>query len=175
MEPEVNLNNWGSHLGLLFRAVQATKGTILEIGVGCHSTPMLHGLCNGTKPQRELVSLEEDKTWFLKIQTFKAEFHLIRHVVDWDRWFEQDLVKDIGVVLVDHGKWGDEQAGYDQRVRAVEFYANRAEIVVVHDVEHRFFKRNSDWAGVVKSFKYVVVDTVGSTKTAALSNWVDVR
>lgn len=172
----LTLNYWSTHLGLLFKALQVTKGTVIEMGTGAGSTPFLNVVLAGTFPQRQLISLETSLKFLDIARSYENSYHSVKHVTSWAKWREQDLVKDISVVFVDHGELGeDPQTLYDERIESVKFYADRAEIVIVHDTDFTYFYKSPKWPPVVNSFKYVATDIVNGSATTALSNWIDVR
>jgi hypothetical protein len=120
---------FGSHLGPLAMAVCVTKGPVLELGMGLVSTPALHELC---RPERMLVSVDQDPGWFVALKDFASPTHLIRHAPDLEKFFAIEN-GEWGVVFVDNGHIGCET--YKTRIRAVELLLPRAEIIVLHDTE----------------------------------------
>src|ERR1035437_8587915 len=93
---------WGSHMPILIKVLDISKGPVLELGMGVFSTPLLHMLCVDKK--RVLVSYENDKSYVDSHNGFMTDMHQIKFVENWDdadiestRW---------GVVLVDHAPGG---------------------------------------------------------------------
>lgn len=118
---------YGSHLGPLCMAVCATKGPVLELGMGMASTVTLHWLC---QPDRQLVSVEENPDWFMQFAPLHSPVHQMRCAPDTDKFLDLDLGQ-WSVALIDHG--GPQDADYSNRIRAVDKLKNTTEVLVLHD------------------------------------------
>ena len=115
--------SWGSHLVPLMACVTATRGAVLEVGVGYWSTPLLHAYCAAAG--RTLISIDEDKSW---IERFK-EYHIGRHVVEHANYGEYLCTmaeKQFSVVFLD-GSPGHTRA--DQAM----LFRESANLIVIHD------------------------------------------
>lgn len=116
---------WGSHLAPLIACVAVSNGSILEVGVGHFSTPILHALCIGLG--RELVSVESDREWH---DDFAATYIGTGHLF---------INGKYDVVIPDLAKerWGvafiDNSPGGERRKRDFESLLPVSEFVVVHD------------------------------------------
>ena len=117
---------WSSHLPALMGCVAATKGMVLEIGVGHFSTPVLHavlGIMN-----RQLVSVENDSEWSSTMSgLFDGEHHRLIFTGDYRREIAQLIHQKWSVVLIDHFPAG--------KARADSFQAllPASEFIIVHD------------------------------------------
>jgi len=113
---------FGSHLPVLIKAVEKTKGPILELGSGFNSTIFLHWACYHAK--RKLVTLESSRRYLRESQLkkFNCEWHTIKLVKD---WATEDLSGDWSVAFVD-------QSPGHARGFAIKQLTD-AEYVVAHD------------------------------------------
>ena len=108
-----------THLEALAWAVSHTHGTVVELGAGWYSTPMLHGLCEG---RRHLITIDHDPEWLGRFSSYISDWHTLS--VDPD--FRLPDIP-IDVVLVDHGN----AATRGRSIRE----ATKARYIVVHDTE----------------------------------------
>lgn len=111
----VDINTWSTHRPLLWMALEDTKGSVCEFGSGEGSTQYLRQYCQDAI--REFFSFDNNKDWCEKTGS--------TYVEDWD---EPELYKSHSVVLIDH-------APGSHRHEAISIFANRAEIIVIHDSE----------------------------------------
>lgn len=116
----------GSHLPILSRLITLTEGPVLELGCGHYSTPFLHWACF---PDRPLVTMESDKSWYDFLREFEKPWHQIVWVEDWDK---VTLSEKWSIAFVDHSP-------SERRWKEVEKLTH-AEYVVAHDAEN-----NSNW------------------------------
>lgn len=140
--------NWSNHRNLLYPALEATTGIVVEFGCGEGSTPYLREYCSYRN--REFFSFESDPKWAEKQDSI--------HVPSWDNV----SLEEVDVLLIDH-------APGERRCVDIEKYANIAKIIVIHDSEpeatgymlnkiwhlfkHRIdFKSNGAWATAVSNF-----------------------
>jgi hypothetical protein len=72
--------SWGSHIPFLIDVFNNSVGSVLELGIGVFSTPLLHSLCIDNK--RMLVSYENNPEFFNMHATFVNEFHQIKAVFE---------------------------------------------------------------------------------------------
>lgn len=114
--------HWGSHIPLLLRALCATRGPVLEMGMGTFSTPILHWLCFDA--DRQLVSLDDDPKWVNAHASFVRDWHRIEHVEDWDAYPLTE--RYWSVALIDH-------APPERRKVDALRLADHAEIILLHD------------------------------------------
>ena len=115
--------SWGSHLVPLMACVTATRGAVLEVGVGHWSTPLLHAYCAAAG--RTLISIDEDRAW---VERFK-EYHIGRHTVEhanYGDYLRKMAEKQFSVVFLD-GSPGHTRA--DQAM----LFRESANLIVIHD------------------------------------------
>lgn len=121
---------YGTHQPVLFEAIKRTKGLssgpIVELGCGFNSTNLIHEIAE----ERTVFSVEHDRSWMSKFEHLGTEnrrFLLI------NSWYEILTIfaseTDLSVVFIDQGDW-------DSRAQCVEFFKNRAAIVVIHDSDY---------------------------------------
>lgn len=154
-----NPKSWSTHTPMLVRALQMTKGTVVEIGGGVFSTPLLHWLCK--MQGRKLITYENDPTTFEFVRQFQSHMHSVRWIDSWD---EMDFESKRGVVFVDHHP--ERRRGFD----AIRF-KDSAQIVVMHDTEKpEKYNYNQVW----EHFKFVHHYKDCRPHTSAASNFIDI-
>lgn len=151
-----DIKDWDNHRGLLWLSLEATNGSVLELGCGDGSTPYLQKYCT----ERELTSLDYNKEWADK---FGATY-----VNDWNT---VNLGSNISVALI------DESPG-EHRKESINYLTNNAEIIIVHDSEPKGWNcSNYEVRDLFGSFKYKV-DVKSKEKegawATALSNTIDI-
>ncbi len=125
-------SNATNHRALLWKALKATTGDVVELGMGHGSTPYLHDYCLQSK--RLLYSFDNDGewmdkniTWMKRLPTYSDMFHRFINVFsNWDIAYE--TIANPDVILIDH-------APGDRRHIDVKKYADSAKIIVIHDSE----------------------------------------
>ncbi len=132
----MKIDAYGTHLPLLARCVAATDGAVLELGCGLYSTPILHALCF----DRDLVSVESNKEWISRFKQYDCGTHSVILGKPADH-----LNRKWSVALVDHAPAAD-------RAKCVRALANKADLIVCHDSEHRLY----GYEPALKDFKYRV-------------------
>lgn len=152
---------FGSHLPILMKVIGLSDGPVLELGMGMFSTPFLHWAC--FDKQRRLVSLEKDPECFYLNRHYRADFHELRLVEDWDK---ADLSGHWGVVLIDHER--------DRRIHEARRLANSADYILMHDSEGRRDK-NYKYTQIYPLFKYRYDYAKIIPFTVVLSNFKDLR
>lgn len=153
-------SNYDSHRPLLWAALEATKGLVIELGIGYGSTPFLSEYCGSRN--RELVSFENNREWFDKIAPkYAHKFHFITE------WNVAALTYGYaGVVFIDH-------APGERRKHDIQAFANKAEILVCHDTEpaaDHGYKMRAE----LKKFKYMIDYETDGAWATAVSNFIDV-
>jgi hypothetical protein len=136
-----------------------TEGSVLELGLGFFSTPVLHWLCYDKK--RELVSYDDNSTFIKLFKQFNDDFHKVLMVDDWDKI---EIERPWDVVLVDHT---DDRRRFD-----IKRLANYAKYVIVHDTNpgaDYSFK----FSEVFPLYKYRYDYTSVRNHVTVLSNFVD--
>lgn len=116
------VDNYSNHRVLLWLALEATAGNVLELGMGYGSTPFLKRYAESR--QRLLVSMESDVAWATKFITAETtHYHTILSSRDASRLFEP-----WSVALVDHAP-GELRAPDLMRLK------QNTDVIVIHDTE----------------------------------------
>lgn len=146
---------WTTHMPMLIKFIQATKGPVAELGAGPGSTPLLHWLC---VDGRKLVSYEDSQKYANYAKSFESENHKVVHVNSYD---EVDTKIKWSVVLIDHRA--------DRRVIDAIRLKDSAEYIVIHDTQHRrlHYKYHKMWP----HFKYVYHWMDDKPHTSVVSNF----
>lgn len=167
-------STYGTHIVPLLISVLNTTGTVIELGMGDFSTPLLHEICKLNK--RKLISAETSNTWMTRYDDLKSPFHIFKHVPvyknenddsDPKSYLWDEIGKDeddIGVVFVDN------RPG-ERRKDDIRRFANRAKIVVVHDTEAPSY----EYETVFSLFKYRFDYRKYIPYTTVVSNYIDVN
>lgn len=113
---------WGSHLSPLLACVCATRGPVLELGIGHFSTPILHAVCENLG--RRLVSVEDNEEWFSAFTKYSKGSHVVV-LKDYDAIATENW----GVVFIDNSP-----GGIRRKTDFVRFIKS-SDYVVVHDYE----------------------------------------
>ncbi len=114
---------YGTHYVPLAVAVARTAGPVLELGMGDHSTPLLHLLCH----DRLLVSADSNARWMSRYDAFRSATHQLHAVDNWDRWD-----------VIDQHEWSVcfiDCSPTPQRVELLERLKGRARYIVIHDTD----------------------------------------
>lgn len=153
-----------THFPALIKAMQNTTGTIIELGTGLFSTPLLHWL--NFDSGRKVVSFESYKHYYDFAKGFETENHKIVFIKDWD---DLPLESKYGVVFIDHSIPGRAHTRGDDALK----FKDIADLVVLHDAGadsnpkygyeaiYPQFKYRWDWNGCYPS-------------TTVLSNVIDI-
>jgi hypothetical protein len=157
-------SNYDSHRPLLWEALEATKGLVIEMGCGYGSTPFLDEYCADEK--RRFISYENNPDWYGKMKLETRDMRLIKF---WDEVFltHKDVDKDpIGVLFIDH-------APGERRKIDIALHANQAKIIIAHDTEpaaDHGYKMRAE----LKKFKYMIDYETNGAWATAVSNFIDV-
>lgn len=132
--------NYTTHIGVLVRVLQASKGDVVECGGGIFSTPILHWLCK--QEGRKLISYENEPAYYAFERMFQSPAHSVRKVDDWDKI---DTKTHRGMVFIDH---------HPPERRMIELlrFKDSADFIVVHDTERKSREYNRE--EVFAEFKY---------------------
>lgn len=163
---DVNLSHIGrfykgasTHLPVLIRVALHTKGPILELGAGLHSTPLLHWLCYETK--RPLYTYEDNPEWFRLSRKWQNRYHRIRQTTDWKFDFKP---RYFSMAFVDQGS--------KHRWHTARYLSDKADYVVLHDSEPQN-EKHYRWSKVWPYYKYRWDYTLADPWTTVLSNFED--
>lgn len=152
--------NWGSHIPMLVKVLPRTKGSVLELGMGMSSTPILHALC--VDQGKLLVSLESEKHFVDMFRKYETPGHDIYLVEDWDKIPQTKY----GVVLVDH------KPDFRRKIEALKF--KDSDFIILHDTEpenDELYK----YSEIYSEFKYRFDYTKFKIHTTVLSNTYDLN
>jgi len=130
----------GSHIPVLSKLVSMTEGPILELGCGFYSTTFLHWACFPTR--RKLVSYENNPRWWPFARQFKADFHDVILVEDWDKI---NISTPWTIAFLDHAP-NERRVQELRRLRHVDY-------VVIHDTEPRS-ERKYHYLAARRFYKY---------------------
>jgi hypothetical protein len=119
-----DVQNWDNHRHLLWEAMELTTGEVVEMGIGQGSTPFLHQYCKDAN--RRLFSYENNLEWYNKFTDLTSDFHTLTWTINWDIVNEKHSRP--AVVFIDH-------APGERRYIDVGLFANKADIIVIHDSE----------------------------------------
>lgn len=166
MTKETFLNgvqNWNNHLYLLWTALEATTGEVVEMGMGHGSTQQLHDYC--LDRGRPLFSYESDQEWADKFMPLvDGGAHSLKVLRDWDEVHATHPSPD--VVLIDH-------APGERRKTDIALFAHSAKIIVCHDTEpaadHGYQMRAE-----LDKFKYLSEYQSPGAWSTVVSNFIDV-
>lgn len=151
-------SNYDSHRPLLWAALEATTGLVVEMGCGYGSTPFLFEYCQ--ERNRKLVSYENNQEWYDKM---KGQYPHIEFTKNWDF---VPLRPTPSVLFIDHAP------GERRKVDLYRF-SDVAKIIVVHDSEpaadHGYKMR-----ATLKRFKYLIDYETDGAWASAVSNFMDV-
>jgi len=160
MDPILNKAPFSTHQAPLLMAVFKTDGTIIEMGAGTFSTPLLHVISQVYG--RTVKTYESNKSWY---RSFGGQFikgkHSVHLVRDWDKV----PVEKASVVFIDH-------APASRRVVEIERFLGSTEIFVVHDTDKMNYY---GYEPAFNKFKYQYTYPVFTKTTTLLSNQIDVR
>lgn len=165
-------NGWGygTHMGPLITAVMNTSGPVFEMGCGDFSTILLDAICKAQG--RYLLSTDTSKEWLSLFLDLKSDIHDFVYVPvyedDWQKNPKPEKWDEIGnqewsVVFIDH------RPGERRRVD-IERFADKAEIIVVHDTEEKGYQ----YEHVLNKFKYRYDYQRYNVYTTLVSNTIDV-
>lgn len=154
------LPDFGTYAPVLSALIAKTKGPILELGSGDHSTPLLHLVsdCCG----REVVTAETDPVWLSKYENYRTSLHSLHLITKnptkgaevhqwqagWDEWKEIEK-RQWSVALID-------QAPGECRASTIRRLKGRCEYIVAHDSEKDYdVGTNYGYEAVIPLFKHV--------------------
>jgi hypothetical protein len=147
---------------LLFKAMESTEGSIMELGMGYGSTPLLNEYA--TKYKRELSSFDYNQEWRSKFDNILNAYHKSYLIKDWNEVYSN--YPTASVIFID-------QSPGEERKVTIENYKNTSGILVIHDTEP-IGAGDYQVRPLFSKFKYKVeVQTDGAWATA-LSNEIDI-
>ena len=165
-----------SHIPVLAALTARTlaKRSVLELGMGWGSTPLLHALCR--LDGRGLYSYETDPAWMDTFRFLEGDFHRFRPVKSWEgetfsqEWDQPGVESRYSVAFIDCAP------GEIRRELALRL-KDRCEYIILHDAlcdgvhggggDYRY-------ESILPQFKYHAYYGVLRPATLALSNFRDV-
>lgn len=151
----------GSHQRVLLGAALRTTGTILELGVGWYSTPLLHEIAEVMK--RKVITYDNIDYWLEQFMTLNSKHHKLE-LVGW--WGDMPLEERYGLVFVDQGQPAE-------REYAIRRLFLRTDVFVMHDTEETE-QFAYGYQRILPMFKYQWTDTCQKAWTTVASNTIDV-
>jgi len=153
MTKDLTIDPYATHLPVLTAMMALTNyaghDTVLELGCGNYSTPILHEMCR--VQNRQLISVESDYEWLNKFINYREDWHrfVLANAAKTASRCDPDCGIDntyFGLVFVDNHP-------VEQRKSDIEWVRNKADYLVIHDtepaVEHIY-----GFAEILKTFKY---------------------
>ncbi len=154
-----------THFPMLIKAVQKTKGTVVELGSGLFSTPLLHWLCFDNK--RKLITYESYRHYLEFANKFKTDSHEIKFV---ENWAKENFDDHYAVVLIDHSIPRKTHTRGDDALR----FKDKAEYIILHDAGEETFEKYG-YKEIYPHFKYRYDWTGCFPHTTVLSNFNDLE
>ncbi len=145
------------------KLVQNTTGTIMEVGSGMFSTPLLHWMCFENK--RSLITVERHLHYLDFANKFKTLSHKVLHIKELEK---ADLNEHYSIVFIDHTPKKPRTRGDDALL-----FKDKADYVVLHDAGVNG-KQKYGYDQLYSQFKYRYDWTGATPHTTVLSNFVDV-
>jgi len=143
------------HSGLLW-----PESSILELGCGHYSTPLLSSIAKTQGRRFQLIT--SDAEW---AKLFQNDPHQLQ-LIDFSMWNGFQFSGEYGMVLIDH-----EELVIDRFVHLFPL-SEKAKLVVFHDA-NRIDEMGISWGFIHTLYRYVYFYDRYSPKTAILSNYVD--
>ena len=109
---------------LLYKALEDSKGDVLEMGMGHGSTPILNELI--TEEKRRLFSFDYNSDWLHKFDSILNVWHRSELVQNWQSVYNR--YPDAAVTFID-------QSPGEERKHTIVAYKDTKGILVIHDTE----------------------------------------
>ena len=155
---------YGTHLPCLIKAVEKTKGAILELGIGVFSTPYLHYKCILDK--RKLVSYENFEPWF-NFFAKRYGYNYGTHELNLVEKYSDVPLKKYDIVFI------DQTPDWSRHEEAIRF-ANKAKYIILHDSGPKY-DRLYRYSKVYPHFKYRATWEGDTNQATVLSNFVNLK
>lgn len=155
------VENWDGHRVFLWKALGATTGKVIELGMGKGSTKQLHDYCEN----RLLFSYEYDFNFYKRFKNIESPLHQLMWIENWN---DLHVMHEQGcdVLFVDHSPG-------ERRKIDIAYYANKAQILVIHDTEKEA-DHGYQMLAEINKFKYIINDETFPARTTMCSNFIDV-
>jgi hypothetical protein len=153
---------YGSHQPVLIHMLNTiTEGSVLEIGIGNFSTPILNVICG--KQGRDVLSIETDGNWVGWFAVYRNEKHDIQFI-DRNELIKLDnafFEKKYAIAFIDGDIAGDRQV-FINKVKA--------DYIIIHDTDCVVNNTKNDFNYDFSKFKHVYHFTSCTPMTSVLSN-----
>ena len=117
-------DEFGSHRLVLAKVLKRVSRSVLELGAGDYSTPLIH-----TVEERgvKILTIEDNPEWFDKYKHLKTDLHDFRYIDSGgiQEFYDNDD-EQWELVFVDNGTW-------EARIPAIRKYSGIADYMVIHD------------------------------------------
>ena len=153
--------NYTTHMATLVNVLQMSKGDVIECGGGIFSTPLLHWLCKDM--DRNLITYEQDPTYYAFERYFQSRQHRIRFVENWD---DIKIPKHCGMVFIDHHP-------SERRMMELERFKDSADYIVVHDTERESRTYNREEVFAMFKYRYDWKDCKPHTSVFSMTKNLD--
>ena len=155
---------YGTHLPCLMKAVEKTRGDILELGTGIFSTPYLRYVA--LLQERQLVSYENYKSWYdFLLKYYPAnDYHDIFFI---DEYSKAEIDRPWDVVLID-------QTPDSSRSEEVVRLKDLARYIILHD-SNPSNDKVTHYSKIYPLFKYKTVWENDYNSATVVSNLVDLK
>ena len=122
------MNAIESHKSVLAVALKRVSRSVLELGAGDCSTPLIHSTLEGRNVK--VLTVDDDHTWLSKYEHLKTEFHDFKCIshADIQKFYDNDN-EPWELVFVDSGSW-------EARAAAIKKYREIADYLVIHDCNY---------------------------------------
>ncbi|CAF1068186.1 unnamed protein product [Brachionus calyciflorus] len=166
---------YGSNSIPLVISALISNGDFLELGIGSFSTPLLHKM--SIDYYRKLISIDTNSDWVDKFKLYNdTRDHRVYLVENFENLEDKigSKNKKWGLVLVDHIE-------ANKRPTHAKYYAEKSEIVIVHDAEksseiYYQYEANSLRSSFKQACKFSIYQNKEKTSyisTLILSNYID--
>ena len=115
---------FGSHKLVLAKALKRVSRSVLELGAGDFSTPLIHTVAErGVK----VLTIDDNHDWLDKYKYLRTDLHDFKYIDNKDiQTFYDGDNEQWELVFVDNGTW-------EARGPAIEKYREIADYMVIHD------------------------------------------
>jgi hypothetical protein len=130
---------YGTHASILADVACATRGPILELGAGTHSTPILRAVA--LRMNRTLVTVDHNPRWLDALSFSSSPLHQTVTIKGWGRSdFSSEPLRQLlrqrwALVFVDQGDWWG-------RLQSIRLLRKRASYICIHDWDALSFASN---------------------------------
>lgn len=118
------MNQVGSHRRVLKEVLTKVSRSVLELGAGNFSTPLIHNTVSG---RAKILTIDDNRGWLYKFRHMESASHDFKYINNKDiQEFYDNDTEPWELVFVDNGSW-------DARIAAIKKYKDIADYMVIHD------------------------------------------